>query len=304
MACAIRLSDAVNTVSPSYAEEIQRSPEPESGFSGGEGLEEDLRRVAGQERLHGILNGCAYPTRRNSQLSKEVSQQSWNETLALIAEHRTLLGNSGHARERLERLATRRPRTVLLSIGRTVAQKVSLLLAPAAGRETALEAILDGLEDGLFIMLGSGEAELEAQLAALAARRDRFVYLRGYAERLSDPLYETCDLFLMPSSFEPCGISQMLAMRAGMPCVVHSVGGLRDTVEDGVTGFVFGGASPAEQAEAFVRTTRQALELRRRDPAGWETMRRRAAEQRFDWDLAAREYTRRLYADGVRPHGH
>jgi starch synthase len=301
MAAAVRLADAVNTVSPSYAEDIQRPSNPVSGFYGGEGLENDLREAAGEGRLHGILNGCTYPERK--------SPPSWGDVLALMAEHRSLLGNSGHARERLAGLAARRPATVLLNIGRTVEQKVALLLEPAAGRATALEAILDELEggtgddpdDGVFIMLGSGEAALEARLAALAARRERFIYLRGYAERLSEPLYQACDLFLMPSSFEPCGISQMLAMRAGMPCVVHGVGGLRDTVEDGVTGFMFGGASPAEQAEAFVAATRRALTLKRKAPGQWRSMGERAGRQRFDWDLAAAEYSR-LYGKQADDH--
>ena len=102
----------------------------------------------------------------------------------------------------------------------------------------------------------------------------------------------------MPSSFEPCGISQMLALRAGQPCVVHGVGGLRDTVEDGVTGFVFEGDSVADQAQGFVDAVARALDCHRNDPDGWRLMREAAATQRFSWDLAARRTIAALYESG------
>jgi starch synthase len=99
----------------------------------------------------------------------------------------------------------------------------------------------------------------------------------------------------MPSSFEPCGISQMLAMRAGLPCVVHGVGGLRDTVTDGVSGFVFDGADLASQAAAFVATTRRALELRRTRPKDWIKICSVARTQRFEWTDSAQQTVNSLY---------
>ena len=101
----------------------------------------------------------------------------------------------------------------------------------------------------------------------------------------------------MPSSYEPCGISQMLAMRAGQPCVVHGVGGLKDTVNDGITGFVFSGETPAEQAEAFVESTRRALSMQMEQPAQWRYVCAQAAAQRFSWADSARRYIEELYAD-------
>ncbi len=101
----------------------------------------------------------------------------------------------------------------------------------------------------------------------------------------------------MPSSFEPCGISQMLAMRSGQPCVVHAVGGLRDTVRDGETGFSFDGHGRAAQARRFVRTVDRALALKRDDPDRWDSICRAAAAARFTWDAAARQYTEKLYDD-------
>ena len=112
---------------------------------------------------------------------------------------------------------------------------------------------------------------------------------------LSEKLYAAGDLFLMPSSFEPCGISQMLAMRAGQPCVVHGVGGLKDTVEDGRTGFVFGGASVAEQAENFVQAVSGALKIKQEHPEKWRAIRDNAAAERFTWEAAAKAYMEKLY---------
>ena len=79
-------------------------------------------------------------------------------------------------------------------------------------------------------------------------------------------------------------------MRSGQPCVVHGVGGLRDTVEHGATGFVFDGATQAEQADNFVAATLDALEHRASDPVEWKAICDQAKEQRFSWALAAERY--------------
>ena len=99
----------------------------------------------------------------------------------------------------------------------------------------------------------------------------------------------------MPSSFEPCGISQMLAMRVSVPCVVHGTGGLRDTVENGVTGFVFEGQTPFDQAVDFIGTVQQALEFRETEADAWRAMRQAAAAMRFDWRRSARQTIAEMY---------
>jgi starch synthase len=177
---------------------------------------------------------------------------------------------------------------------------VPLFLEPAGGAATALEAILESLgPDSLFVMLGSGEKALEERFAAIAHSTDNFLYLRGYVDSLSDPLYSAADLFLMPSSFEPCGISQMLAMRAGQPCVVHAVGGLKDTVKDGMTGFVFRGDTPAQQAEDFVRTVLNAVAIKSTNQQRWQEISGNAKNERFSWDIAAKAYQQGLYGSAA-----
>ena len=170
------------------------------------------------------------------------------------------------------------------------------MLERLADGRPALEHLLTGPgKDALCVLLGSGDAASEMTVHDIAARNDNLVFMCGYAEDLAAPLYRSGDLFLMPSSFEPCGISQLLSMRAGVPCVVHAVGGLRDTVEDGRTGFAFGGSSPRAQATNFVAAVERALEFKDNNADGWLAMRRAARAARFDWARSARETVTRLY---------
>jgi len=289
MVTAIRLADGINTVSPNYAMEIQRPSDPSTGFSGGEGLEMELGKAYSEGRLSGIINGCMYPQNPDP-------APGWGELLQLIARQPEIINASQPAAEWIEDRQDRRPRNLLLSIGRVVDQKVPLFLEPVDGHSTALEAILSALgPDSLFIMLGSGEKGFEDRFAEIAHSCNNFLYLRGYVDSFSDPLYSIADLFLMPSSFEPCGISQMLAMRAGQPCAVHAVGGLKDTVSDGITGFVFSGSSPEEQAENFVSCVQRACAIKQEHPSLWQEICSNAASQRFSWPDAATTYLETLY---------
>ncbi len=298
MATAIRLADKLNTVSPTYAKEILLPDNPERGFDGGEGLERELQAAAVDGRLVGILNGCFYPKRR-------VRKPAWRSFLkAAVAAltdwmtQRTSIASSHYfASQRLALLPRRRPRTLLTSVGRLTGQKVDLFLTDTGSGRSALEVILSHLgSHGMLILLGSGDPEVEIRLTRIAATHENFLFLSGYSQALAEYLYEAGDLFLMPSSFEPCGISQMLAMRAGQPCVVHAVGGLVDTVRDGVTGFVFAGARPHSQAANFASAVEDALEMKNSGDGRWRTMCCKAAAERFSWDAAAAIYEREVYA--------
>ncbi|MDJ0760167.1 MAG: glycogen/starch synthase [Woeseiaceae bacterium] len=296
MAFAIRMADQVNTVSPTYAHEICMSSDHGRGFFGGEGLEAEISHAASEGRLHGILNGCDYDVqheRRPGWLEfLEASEQTLQGFLAKEPDdpvhHRAL--------ENLRALPKRRPMHVLSSIGRVVDQKMQLFFTTLNDGRSALEHILDRLGDkGAFFLLGSGDKGHEATLADIAGKHANFIYFRGYSEAFGSMLYRCGDLFLMPSSFEPCGISQMHAMRDGQPCVVHGVGGLRDTVDDSNTGFVFEGMNPPQQAANFVASVGRAMDMRRDHPSSWADLKTRAAACRFDWASSARQYIETLY---------
>lgn len=295
MAAAIRLSDRVNAVSPTYAEEILHPSEPASGFIGGEGLEGELKSAADEKRLIGILNGCDYsgPSRQAPRWSElhalaRKTVEAWAMREDASAHSVTLA--------RLDAVSRRKPLHLLTSVGRVVSQKMRLFLEKTNTGDIALEDILNDLGDrGVLFLLGSGERRYEKQIESIAEEYENLVYFRGYSEALGNALYAAGDLFLMPSSFEPCGISQMVAMRDGQPCVVHGVGGLYDTVQDGVTGFVFDGDSPRDQATAFVECVESALALQRADPLHWQSIRDAAKAQRFDWSTSARQYVKNFY---------
>jgi starch synthase len=302
MAVGIRLADSLNTVSPTYAREILEPSAPERGYSGGEGLEMDLQEADANGRLAGILNGCAYPAKR-------LRRPGWSRLLATmrseltrwIARETPMASAHYLADQQLAQLPARRPDALLTSVGRIGAQKTRLFREQTADGVKALEGILAKLgTGGLFIMLGNGESEYETYLAETGATHSNFLFLRAYSDHLAQQLYAGGDLFLMPSSFEPCGISQMLAMRAGQLCVVHGVGGLKDTVSDNSNGFDFDGLTSRAQADNFVCKVAQALELRKSSAERWRQMRQAAATMRFDWNASAAAYEGELYGiDGA-----
>jgi starch synthase len=300
MASAIRLADAVHTVSPSYAEEILLPGDPEHGRHGGEGLELDLREARDSRRLFGILNGCEYPAAVTPALPDWPSLLQRMRELILLWASRNADLASAHfiAHHALERLTDKRPGMLLTSVGRITDQKVGLMREPTASGQPALHHALEVLGDnGMLLMIGSGDPECEQFLSATTATHRNFVFLRGYSDELAEALYRQGDLFFMPSSFEPCGISQMLALRAGQPCLVHHVGGLRDTVKDNSTGFAFTGETPTEQADALVKTLQRALAQFRKKSGKWQSMRKAAAAARFDWADSIDAYLKHLYLD-------
>lgn len=305
MRAGINLCQKIQAVSPSYAGEIQVASKPEQGYYGGEGLEADLKKAAAKGRLHGILNGCEYPEQPPPRLALgELSELAERELLQWIGAAPTMQSAHHIAGLRLARLTATNTTTqqagkapfVVTSVGRLTAQKVLLLQHVMEDGETALDHLLNTLGSaGVLLLLGNGDARLEQFLTRVAARRDNFIFLKGYSETLSNAVYASGDLFLMPSSFEPCGISQMLAMRAGQPCLVHGVGGLKDTVRDRKDGFVFAGDSLASQAGNMIKTFRTALNTWQKKPKTWASLAAAAAAARFTWRDAADEVIRHLY---------
>jgi starch synthase len=227
---------------------------------------------------------------------KKLVETMHAEVLRFIAAEERLSAVHFLADKRLNALPRKRPATLLTSVGRLTDQKLRLFREPTRRGTPALERILEELgNDGLLIVLGSGDRAYEQFIADVGVRFDNLLFIRGYSDPLAEALYASGDLFLMPSSFEPCGISQMLAMRAGQPCVVHAVGGLKDTVSSR-TGFPFDGDTPAHQAQDLVREVATAVELKRSSDEQWKAVCEAAAEERFEWDTSAERYVREVYA--------
>ncbi|MCH1920197.1 glycogen synthase [Shewanella sp. A3A] len=297
---AINLSDSVHLVSPGYAEEVLQPSQHEQGFFGGEGLEYDLQQVQRRGKLYGILNGCEYPPLREDSPSRDELKRQLVSLANEALLYKLGFSENVHPSELIAQIRLfqqGRPKAFLLtSVGRLTDQKMLLLRQPWQGK-IVLDGILARLKawnpKARFWLLGSGDDAIARQFSEVAARHDNFLFVNGYHEELSDALYACGDLFLMPSSFEPCGISQMLALRGAQPCLVHSVGGLRDTVVDGKNGFSFSGDDLQEQANELLNTLDRALALYGSEP--WLVMVKNAVSCRFDWQTSAKRYVTELY---------
>jgi len=172
------------------------------------------------------------------------------------------------------------------------------VITPAYGR---LHLPADKLTDVEFVFksqVQKGELyEIEGKdlFKQISEQYERFIFLNGYSEKAANALYEGGSLFIMPSSFEPCGISQLLSMRAGQPCLVHSIGGLKDTVQHGKTGFQFDGQTMAEKGENMLEVFKEAVNLYLQKPKAWDKISTTAAKERFLWEDAIEQYIKKLY---------
>lgn len=301
MRAGIALADKVHTVSATYAREILHPSDMGGrGYVGGEGLESDLQQAEQQGRLVGILNGCNYQP-ADAGLSEpltpaKISEQLRKHLWRWMATEPQLPTVHYIADRRLEALAHSEPGVLITSVGRVTTQKIRLLHQSLPDGRSALAAMLEELAGkGSYLMIGSGDQELEQFLLATSVEYPHFIFLRGYSEAAAEVLYQCGDLFVMPSSFEPCGISQMLAMRAGQPCLVHSVGGLNDTVEHSINGFGFTGDSLQTQAQALVSTFKSALHTRLKQPQSWRMLCQAAEQTRFTWQVSVERYLQELY---------
>ncbi|MCF2856023.1 glycogen/starch synthase [Pseudoalteromonas sp. SMS1] len=297
MRAAINLADKVHLVSPNYCNEVQQGSDHQAGFFGGEGLEHDMLLAAKSGKLVGILNGCNY--------DYQIPESSWSSLLESaesnlfiwMAKHNELQSSHYIAHQKVNKWASSPCQgPIVTSVGRLTDQKALLLKQPY-NDVMVLDALANKLAtvDGRLVILGSGDAGLEYLFSQVMARNENVLYLKGYGEGIGDILYQIGDLFLMPSSFEPCGISQMLAMRAGQPCLVNDVGGLADTVEDNVTGFVFSGDNISEQSQGLVARFGQCIDMFNGDSERYHKICENAAEKRFTWEQSAILYREKLY---------
>ena len=268
----ILYADAVNTVSPTYAREIQTAT---FGYS----LDGFLAGIHG--KLSGIVNGCDY--------------ENWDPAhdphIAAPYSPETVFEEKPLCKADMQRrfhLPEDPKAPVLGMIARLVSQKgIDLMMSAAPG-------FLDlGCQ---IVVLGDGDREYHEQLQAFRDRHpDRVGIYLGFNEGLAHVIEAGADLFLMPSRYEPCGLNQMYSLRYGTPPVVRMTGGLADTVvnatddnlADGrATGFMFYDYT----ASALYETVKWALSLHRDRPEAFQQVVRTAMAQDWSWNRSAAAY--------------
>lgn len=293
MAVGIRLSDAVHTVSPAYMKDIMKPSKPPE-FIGGEGLERDLGAAHRQKRLFGILNGCNYENIRAA-TPGAIYRNTVRALFGWLQEESKKYKADflAHTGEKVVGLMENPPAMLCSSVARLTEQKFYFFKkSPDCFRH-----LLQRLEEvnGVFMLLGTGAPEYEALFRAMSYEHPNFIFTNGQSEDLIDSMYLETDLYLMPSLFEPCGISQMLSMRNGNPVLAHATGGLKDTIAHMETGFLFRGDTYAEKIADLEAVFDQAVTLYFEEPEQWQQMRERAGKMRFTWKKSVDQYYRRLY---------
>ena len=264
----ILFSDALTTVSPRYAREIQT---PELGF----GLDTAVRRRAAD--LSGILNGVDY--------------REWDPQTDGFLPHRFNSDDlSGKERCKGDLLAHYGLRPPAKSAPIPVFGMVSRL-ASQKGVDLLLEALPWVLERDLYVVvLGSGEAKLEQGLLQLRDRWPAKIGVQiGFDVKLSHLLEAGSDFFLMPSRYEPCGLNQMYSLRYGTVPVVRATGGLDDTVVDISSSNGTGIKFEPYSASALAAAMHRALDLYA-EPARFDDVRRRGMKVDYSWGLSAEQY--------------
>lgn len=264
----ILFADAVTTVSDRYAREIQT---PEFGC----GLDAVIRENAG--KLSGILNGADYKT----------WDPSTDKLIPKKYKASNLAGKKA-CREALLRecqLAPEPRGPVLAMVSRLAEQKGLDLLLPLLDRLLA--------DDVRLVILGEGDTAYERELL-IASRRhpERFAYRKSMDEPLAHLIQAGADLALIPSHFEPCGLTAMYSLRYGTLPIARATGGLSQIIQDfhpltdTGTGFLFYDYHPEALWDAITRAKRH-----RENPEVWKRLVQRAMETDFSWKTAAEKYT-------------
>jgi starch synthase len=265
----LQLADAITTVSPTYAEEICTP-------AGGMGLDGLLR--SRRDVLTGILNG----------VDTEVWNPVTDQNLAATYNSRTLPRRAENRRAVVEAFSlSDHGGTIFCVVSRLTWQK---------GMDV-LGACIDGLVAGgaRLAVLGSGDAALEGMFRAAAARhRGKVGVVTGYDERLSHLLQGGADAILVPSRFEPCGLTQFYGLRYGCVPVVARVGGLADSIVDANDAALAAGVATGLEllpvdAPSLTAAIARAISLHD-DPRVWRRLQRNGMKTDVSWDRSSRQY--------------
>jgi starch synthase len=258
----IAFADALSTVSPAYAREIQT---PEYGF----GLDGALR--ARSADLTGILNGVDY-----QEWSPELDPHIPANYSAEDLSGKSICKAELVAEFGLPAEAITRP--LLGIVSRFTRQKGTDLIAEAAPEIARMDAYL--------VALGSGEPEYEEFFRLMQQEfPGRIAAQIGFDNGLAHRIEAGADIFLMPSRYEPCGLNQIYSLKYGTVPVVRATGGLDDTIDEG-TGFKFVDYTP----QALLGAIGEALTAYA-DPVGWQAMMRRGMQKDFSWKRSAAAYS-------------
>lgn len=273
LATGIEAADMVNTVSPTYAKEVMTERY-------GAGLHRLMRTK--KKRLSGILNGIDYTVFDPTQDTSLVTRYSV-KTLERKVENKLEL-------QRRLGLPISPDIPLVCIISRLTQQK---------GIDLVDDAIPELMKQGAqFVILGSGPKKIERIFIKAEDKYPEQVatHLEFDAE-LAQFIYAGSDMLLMPSRFEPMGLSQVIAMRFGTIPIVRKTGGLADTVIDGKTGFVFN----HYDSNALVWAIRRALDLWYNHREIWMAMQKRVMKKDFSWKYSAKKYVA-LYRKAIRYH--
>lgn len=268
MAEGILNADLINTVSPTYAKEILTKEY-------GAGLENIL--IKRKKQLYGILNGIDtdfFNPRTDKLIKFNYSADSLSGKTANKAELQRRYGLPQEKNTALAGLVTR-----------FVAQKgINLITEKFSGLNCQ------------FVFLGTGEKRLEQALLNLSKKYpDKFKVIIKFDEKLAHQIYAASDIFLVPSKFEPCGLTQMIAMRYGTVPLVRATGGLADTVNN-KNGFSFKKYS----SEELYKTIDKALAVFYKNKKLWQRLKVNGLKYNFSWSNPAREYLK-LYKKLLNP---
>jgi len=260
-------SDAISTVSPRYAAEIQ-TPEFGEKFDG-------LLRARAKD-LFGILNGVDY--------------DEWNpETDQYLAANYSVSDLSGKKKCKRDLLNVfglpeNLDRPLIGCISRLSNQKGFDLILSIADR------ILD--QGAAFVLLGSGEEVYERAFQALRdARRSQVGVYLGFSNELAHKIEAGADMFLMPSRFEPCGLNQMYSLKYGTVPIVRAAGGLDDTIENFDSTSLAGNGFKFHEYEAdrLLETVQEALRVYSKDDL-WQALILNGMRADYSWNRSARQY--------------
>jgi len=267
MKAALLYSDRITTVSPTYAEEIQNPYY-------GEKLDGLLRKRS--QQLKGILNGIDYEVYDPMKDPYLVMPYS-NFPLAKVANKKHLQSVFG--------LPVQGDKAVLAMVSRLADQKgVDLLVH-------IMEELLE--LDVQMVILGTGEQRFENVLRYFASKHpEKLAVKLEFSDRLAHEVYGGADMLLMPSRFEPCGISQMIAMHYGTVPIVRETGGLKDTIIpfNEMTGVGNGFSFAHYNAHELLFAVQRAVSIYQEDKFAWDTIRQNALKGDYSWDRSAKAY--------------